>query len=425
MKNKYLSLSEAVSHVTSQDKIFVQMGAATPELLLKELVDQASRLKDVHLYHMHIEGEAKHTAVEYEGVFHDHSFFVGANVRKAVNEGRADYIPMFYSELPAVLRNRIIDIDVAFIQVSPPDVHGFCSLGVSVEATLAAFQSAKKIIAQVNPNMPRTHGDGIIPFSKIDGAVWTDVPLHESVLLAPSKNEQEIGKYVASLVEDGATLQMGIGAIPNAVLANLKDHKDLGIHTEMFSDGIIELIEKGVITGKYKDKHPGKIVSGFAVGTKKLYDFIDDNPLFSFLDIAYVNDTAVIRRNPKVTAINSAVEVDLMGQVCADSIGPRQFSGVGGQMDFMRGAALSKGGKPIIALCSTTKRGESKIVNFLKKGADVVTTRAHVRYIVTEYGIADLYAKTLKERAKALINIAHPDHREELYANAEKTLGEI
>lgn len=423
LTNKMVSAEEAVKLIRSGDNIFVHTAAATPEILLNAMVERANELSDVHLYHMHIEGEAKHVQPQYKGIFTDHSFFVGANVRKAVQQGLADYIPIFYSEVPRVLRKGVIPIDVAMIQVSPPDTHGYCSLGVSVETSLAGVKSAKKVIAQVNPNMPRSHGDGIIHISSIDAYVWSDVPIHEVAPAEPTEVETKIGEHVASLVEDGATLQMGIGAIPNAVLNCLGNHKGLGIHTEMFSDGVVDLVEKGVITGEFKKTHPGKIVSGFAIGTRRLYDFIDDNPLVAMLDIAYVNDTSVIRKNPKVTAINSALEVDLMGQICADSIGTLQYSGVGGQMDFIRGASLSDGGKPIIALPSTTKNGESKIVNYLKLGADVVTTRAHVHYVVTEYGIAELYAKNLKQRAKALINIAHPTHRENLYNEAVKVFG--
>lgn len=423
LTNKMVSAAEAVKLIESGNNIFVHTAAATPEILLNAMVERANELSDVHLYHMHIEGEAKHVQPQYQGIFTDHSFFVGANVRKAVQQGRADYIPIFYSEVPRVLRKGVIPIDVAMIQVSPPDTHGYCSLGVSVETSLAGVKSAKKVIAQVNPNMPRSHGDGIIHISSIDAYVWTDVPIHEVAPTEPTEVEAKIGEHVASLIEDGATLQMGIGAIPNAVLNCLGNHKGLGIHTEMFSDGVVDLVEKGVITGEFKRTHPGKIVSGFAIGTRRLYDFIDDNPLVAMLDIGYVNDTSVIRKNPKVTAINSALEVDLMGQICADSIGTLQYSGVGGQMDFIRGASLSEGGKPIIALPSTTKNGESKIVNYLKLGADVVTTRAHVHYVVTEYGIAELYAKNLKQRAKALINIAHPTHRESLYNEAVKVFG--
>lgn len=424
MKNtRFVTADEAVQLIASNHRIFVHTAVATPEILLNALVKRANELTNVHFYHMHIEGDAPHVKPDFQGIFCDHSFFVGANVRKAVQKGLADYIPLFYSEIPGVIRRKVIPIDIALIQVSPPDKHGFCSLGVSVETTLAAVQTANIVIAQINAYMPRTHGDGIIHISNIDAAVLADTPLHEVLAGEPSETEAAIGRHVASLVEDGATLQMGVGAIPNAVLQCLGNHKDLGIHTEMFSDGVVALVEKGVVTGSKKRTHPGKIVSGFVAGTRKLYDFVNDNPAVAMLDIGYINDTAVIRRNPKVTAINSALEVDVMGQVCADSIGHLQFSGVGGQMDFIRGASLSEGGKPIIALPSITNKGESKIVPFLKTGADVVTTRAHVHYIVTEYGIADMYAKSLKQRAKAMIEIAHPNHRAFLEEQAYTVFG--
>jgi acyl-CoA hydrolase len=378
------------------------------------MTNRHSELKKVEVIHLHTEGPAPYAEPEFKDSFFVNSLFVGANVRKAVNEGRGDYVPVFLSEVPYLFRNNILPLDVALVHVSPPDNHGYCSLGVSVDAAVAAVQSARYVIAQVNPNMPRTHGDGVIHVNEIDALVEANDPLPEQVAPEPNQAELKIGKYCAELIDDGATMQMGIGAIPNAVLKSLTNHKDLGVHTEMFSDGVIELVEKGVINGKNKKIHPGKIVSGFVMGSKKTYDFIDDNPVVAMLDIAYINDTAVIRRNPKVTAINSAVEVDLTGQVCADSIGTYHYSGVGGQMDFIRGASLSPGGKPIIALPSTTNKGISRIVPFLKQGAGVVTTRAHVHYVVTEYGVANLYGKNLCQRAKALTGIAHPDHREEL-----------
>jgi acyl-CoA hydrolase len=389
------------------------------------MVARHTELENVNLYHMHIEGKAAFTNPLYQKNFKDHALFVSNNVRKAVQSGLADYIPIFYSEIPRVFRNGIIPLDVALMHLSPPDKHGNCSLGVSVECSLAAMQSAKIVIAQINHNMPRTHGDGVVHISKIDYAVEVNDPIYEVIYGEPTEIEMQIGKNVASIIEDGATLQMGVGGIPNCVLSCLTNHKNLGIHTEMFSDGLMKLTQKGVITGKFKKNHRGRIVSGLVMGSKKLYDFIDDNQQIAMLDIGYVNDTAVIRQNPKVTAINSAIEVDMFGQICADSIGLLQYSGVGGQMDFMRGAMLSEGGKPIIALPSETNKGESKIVNFLKHGAAVVTTRAHARYVVTEYGIADLYAKNLKQRAKLLIDIAHPMHRENLEIEAYKVLGKI
>jgi len=328
--------------------------------------------------------------------------------------GRADYIPIFLSEIPHLFNRGIINLNAALVQVSPPDKHGYCSLGVSIDATRAAILNADMVIAQINKNMPRTHGDGLIHMREIDYAIESDEPLPEHHPAELSDVELKIGRFCADLVENGATLQMGIGNIPDAVLASLTNHKNLGVHTEMFSDGLIPLLESGVVNNSKKRVHPGKVVSSFAMGTRNLYDFMDDNPLIQMLDCAYVNDTAVIRRNPKVTAINSAIEVDLTGQVCADSIGTYQYSGVGGQMDFIRGASLSEGGKPIIALPSATSKGVSKITPFLKQGAGVVTTRAHVHYVVTEYGVANLYGQSLARRAKKLIDIAHPDHREEL-----------
>ncbi len=422
---KVVSSSEAVKIIQSNNNVYIHTAAAAPGQLVNEMVLRHNELENVNLYHMHLMCDASFVHPEYQNSFNDHSFFVGENVRKAVQAGLADYIPVFFSEIPTLFRKKIIPLDVAMIQVSSPDKHGYCSLGVSVETSIAAVQSSKYVIAQINPNMPRTHGDGIIHVDKIDFAVNVNDPIYENSVNPLTEIELQIGKNVATLIEDGATLQLGIGAIPNAVLSCLSQHKKLGVHTEMFSDGVIDLFKSGVITGENKKNHPGKIVSGFVLGTKKLYDFIDDNPMVAMLDIAYINNTNVISKNPKVTAINSAIEVDMYGQICADSIGSLQYSGVGGQLDFMRGAALSEGGKPIIALPSITSKGESRIVNFLKHGASVVTTRAHAHFIVTEYGIADLYAKSLKQRAKALIAIAHPNHREKLEIEAIKILGKI
>ncbi len=414
------TIEQAVSLIKSGDHVFIHSVAANPQRLVNAMTNRAGELRDVKIYHLHTEGEAPYTKPEYAGSFKTNALFIGANVRSGFESGQVDYIPNFLSEVPALFRKKIIPIDVALIQVSPPDKHGFCSLGVSIDVSRAAVQMAKTVIAQVNPNMPRTHGDGLIHVSEINAMVEVDDPLLEVPARELTETELAIGRYIAGLVEDGATLQMGIGGIPDAVLASLHGHRDLGIHTEMFSDGLIELVEKGIVNGRLKARHPGKIVASFVMGTRRLYDFIDDNPEVVMLDVAYVNDTHVIRKNPKVTAINSAIEVDITGQVCADSIGTRMYSGVGGQMDFIRGASLSEGGKPILALPSTTSRGESRIVPFLKTGAGVVTTRAHVHYIVTEYGIANLYGKNLTERAKALIEIAHPDHREELCRQAHE-----
>ncbi|MBS1717609.1 MAG: acetyl-CoA hydrolase/transferase family protein [Armatimonadetes bacterium] len=420
-----VSAQEAVKSIKSGDRVYIHGIAAPPQALIAAMVERAPELREVEITHLHTDGIAPYASPEMEGHFRLNALFVGGNCREAVNAGRADYIPMFLSEVPALLRSGAMPLDVALIQVSPPDQHGFCTLGVSVEATLAAVQSAKTVIAQVNRRMPRTHGDGFIHVSHIKAMVEQDAELFEVPMAAASSLETQIGLNCAALIEDGATLQMGIGAIPNAVLGALTDHKDLGVHSEMISDGIIPLIKKGVINGVKKQRHPGKIVAGFVYGTRALYDFVDDNPSVVLLDIGYVNDTSIIRRNPKVAAINSAIEVDITGQVCADSIGDRIYSGVGGQMDFIRGASLSEGGKPIIALPSTTSRGQSRIVTELQPGAGVVTTRAHVHHVVTEYGAANLYGKNLRQRAKAMIEIAHPDHREALEQEARKRFGQV
>ncbi len=409
-----VSSAEATSLIKSGNRVFLQGAAMTPNTLIDALCDRHEALENVEIISIHTEGEAKYTQEPYSKSFKMNSCFVGGNVRQAVNSSIGDYIPIFLSEIQLLFRKNILPIDVAIVQVSPPDKHGFCSLGVSVDITLPAIQTAKKVIAQINPFVPRTHGDGIIHIKDIDYAIEVNTPIHTHEITPISAIEAQIGKHVAGLIDDGATLQMGIGNIPNAVLTNLENHKRLGIHTEMFSDGVLPLIEKGVITGEEKEVKTGKIVTCFAVGSQKLYDFVDDNPLVHFKEAGYTNDTAIIRRNPKVTAINSAIEIDLTGQVCADTIGSRQYSGVGGQMDFIRGASLSEGGKPIFAMPSVTAKGVSKITPYLKQGAGVTTTRAHVHYVATEYGIVDLFGKNLKERAKALIAIAHPDHQEQL-----------
>lgn len=415
---KVSSAAEAVKNIKSGDHVFIQTAGATPNALVVAMTDRHSELKNVKIYHLHTEGPAPYTKPEYADSFHVNSFFLGSNCRQATQEGYADYIPCFLSEIPLMIRSGIIQVDVALVHVSPPDSHGYCSLGISVDATKAAVDTAKVVIAQVNPQMPRTHGDGVLHISMFDAFVEVDEPLPELKPHALTPEEKKMGEFIAEMIPDRATMQMGIGAIPDAVLSCLGNHKDLGVHTEMFSDGVIPLVESGVITNKYKTKHNNVIVSGFLIGSRKLYDFVDDNPIVRMLDIQYVNDTAVIRRMPKMISVNSAIEVDLTGQVSADSIGTRIYSGVGGQMDFIRGASLSPGGKPIIALPSVTARGESKITSFLKPGAGVVTTRAHVHYIVTEYGVADLYGKNLRERARALIAVAHPDHRERLEREA-------
>jgi len=408
-----MSAEEAVKIIKSGDRVLIQGAAATPQTLIKAMVARSSELKGVEIVHLHTDGECGYTALEMKDSFHTNAFFIGGNIRNMIGI-TADYIPIFLSDIPSLFRQGYMDLDVVLVNVSPPDKHGFCSLGVSVDIVVAAIENGKKVIAQINKNMPRTFGDGIVHLNNFDACVIVEDEIHEMKFVAPTEAEQQIGKNIAGIIDDGATLQMGIGGIPNAVLTYLNNHKDLGVHTEMFSEGIVDLVNKGVVNGAKKKVNPYKIVSGFAMGTKKLYDFMDDNAEIEMRDIAYVNDTAVIRQNPNVTAINSAIEIDMTGQVCADSIGLRMFSGVGGQMDFMRGAALSHGGKPIIAITSTTGRGVSKIVPSLKPGAGVVTTRAHARFVATEFGIAELFGKNLKQRATALRDIAHPDHREDL-----------
>ena len=387
-------------------------------MLIRELVRQAPRLRDVEIVHLHTEGPAPYADAQYAANFRVNCLFIGGNMRKAVQEGRADYTPIFLSEIPHLFYSNQLDIDVALIQVSPPDAHGYCSLGVTVEAAHAALHSAEIVIAQVNPHMPRTHGDALIHHSKLTYMVDVDDPLPEVPRPVLGEVERAIGQHVATLVEDGATLQMGIGAIPDAVLGELKGHKALGVHTEMFSDGLIDLIDLGIITGQHKKKHPQKVVATFVMGTKRVYDYVHDNPMVAMLDVAYVNNPTVIARNPKVTAINSAIEVDITGQVCADSIGTAPYSGVGGQVDFIRGASLSDGGKPIIALPSRTSKGISRISSLLKPGAGVVTSRAHAHWLVTEFGIAYLHGRTIRERAESMIGIAHPDERERLAKDA-------
>ncbi len=423
MSLQHITPAQAVAKIQSGQRVFFQGAAITPNLLIEALCERYSELRDVEIIQGHTEGEALYTQEPYRNSFKVNSCFVGGNVRQSVNGGNGDYIPIFLSEIHLLFRRNILPIDVAFIQVSPPDRHGYFSLGTSVDITLPAVETAKTVIAQINPNVPRTHGDGIIHLYDIDHTVYCDRDLSISGGAIISDIEARIGSNVAELIEDGATLQMGIGNIPNAVLNNLGNHKRLGIHTEMFSDGILPLVECGVITGEEKVVKTGKIVTCFAVGSQKLYDFVNDNPLVHFKEAAYTNDTAIIRRNPKVTAINSAIEIDLTGQVCADTIGNRQYSGVGGQMDFIRGASLSQGGKPIFAMTAATAKGISKITPYLKEGAGITTTRAHVHYVVTEYGMADLFGKNLKQRAEALIKIAHPDFREQLERDAFARFG--
>ena len=411
----YVEAAEALSIIKSGQRIFVHGSVCTPIHLLHELAKQSNRLQDVEIVSITLKGNIEIDKPKYQSSFHINSLFVSASVRDAVAEGRADFVPVFLSDIPDLFKRKILALDVAIVQVSVPDSHGYCSLSLSVDIARCAVDNAKQVIALVNPNLPRTHGDGMIHTNRFTAMVYhkSELPEDDYGKLV-GKIEMEIGKNVAELIEDGSTLQMGIGTIPDAVLQYLKNHKNLGVHTEMLSNGIIDLVETDVINNKNKHIHPHKTVTSFAVGNRKLFDYVDDNPSFAFLDIDYVNDPNIISRNPKVIAINSAIEVDLTGQVCADSIGEYQYSGIGGQMDFMRGAAQSKGGKPIIALSSRTAKGIPRIVPYLREGAGVVTTRGHVHYIVTEYGTAFLFGQNLRQRAKSLIQIAHPDDRETL-----------
>lgn len=413
-RSKFVTAKEAVSHISSGDHVYIHAVAGAPHHLIDTLCAESAGLKDVSIYHLHTEGSAPYVEPQYEGIFRLHSFFVGPNVRQATQEGRADYIPVFLSEIPDVIKSRAVPINVALITVSPPDKNGFVSLGTSVDATLAAVQTASLVIAQVNKFMPRTFGDSTLHIRDINFLVECDQPLIESVPEPPNAEESRIGQYISELVPDGATLQMGIGSIPNAVLSNLNAHRHLGVHTEMFSDGLLPLLESGVVDNSRKKLLKGTTVATFVMGSQKLYDFVNDNPSIQMKIVDYVNNTRNISKNPAVIGINSAIEIDITGQVCADSIGTRIYSGVGGQIDFMRGAAMSEGGKPIIAMSSRTAKGLPKIVPTLKVGAGVVSTRANLHYVVTEYGVANLYGLSLKERAKALIELAHPDDREML-----------
>lgn len=416
----YVTAAEAVKLVPSHCRVYVQGQAATPQVLLEALAARAGELQGVETVHLHLEGDAPFAKPEHARAFRPNAFFVGKNLRVAVAEGRADYTPIFLSEIPRLFRDGVMPLDVALVHVSPPDAHGYVSLGVSVDATLAAVQMAKIVIAQVNAKMPRTLGDAGVHVSRFAAMVSVDAPLFGHAAEAPDAVQTAIGKRIAALVEDGATLQMGIGAIPDAVLKELGGHRALGIHTEMFSDGVLPLIRGGVVTNEKKVLQRGRTVASFVSGSPSLYAFVNDNPSVELRDCGYVNDTAIIRQQPKMTAINSAIEVDFTGQVVADSIGERVFSGVGGQMDFIRGATLSAGGKAIIALPSTTSKGESRIVAALKSGAGVVTSRAHVRFVVTEHGVADLYAKSLRQRVQALMLVAAPQHREALEREAKR-----
>jgi acyl-CoA hydrolase len=411
-----------VAGIRSRQQVFLHGGAATPSLLLDALVARAPELQDVSILHMHCEGPAPHLAAPMATHFRHRALFIGANARQAVNEGRAEYIPAFLSDIPQMFGRRLLPVDVALVNVSPPDAHGFCSLGVSVDVALAAVRSADIVVAQLNRSMPRSHGDSFIHVSDIDFAVECAVSPYVAAPARPGPTEQRIAARVAELVPDGATLQMGIGAIPAAVCGALVDKRDLGVHTEMFTDGVVDLVERGVITGARKERDRGKIVSAFVIGSPRVYNLLHDNPLVEMRGADYTNDPGVIRGFRKMVAINSAIEIDLTGQVCADSIGDRLYSGVGGQVDFLRGAALAEEGRPIVALPATACDGtRSRIVGTLARGAGVVTTRAHVHTVVTEHGVAELHGRSIAERARALIAIAAPEYRDELLAYARRT----
>jgi acyl-CoA hydrolase len=415
MSINYIKSSEAVKLVKSGNRVFIHGSAATPRTLVNELFNTAGSIQDVEIVCISTYGDLDWNRPEVLQSFYLNSLFVSGNIREWANGSSGNYVPVFLSEIPSLFRNKVLPLDVAMVQVSPPDEHGYCTLGTSVDAALSAVRMAPIVIAQVNPHMPRVLGDGIIHYKDFTAMVWDETPLPEVDYSVDSNDiYNQIGYHVAQQIEDGATLQMGIGSVPDAVLKQLQHHRKLGIHTEMFSDGVVPLVEKGVITNENKTILPGKIVSSFILGTKKVYDFVNNNPYVNCMDVSFVNDSDIIRKNPKVVAINSAIEIDITGQVCADSIGKYQYSGIGGQMDFMRGAALSEGGKPIIAIPSTTNKGISRITPFLKEGAGVVTTRGHVHYVATEYGIVNLYGRNMEQRARLLISIAHPDHRDSL-----------
>ncbi len=422
---KFVSASEAVKVIKSNDRIHLHSVAVTPHLLINAMCDRGrnKEFTNVRIQHIHTEGPAPYADPEFEGIFQLESFFVGSNVRKQTQAGYADYIPVFLQETQRLIREGYLKVNVAMIQVSVPDKYGYLSLGTSVDSTLAAVENAETVIAIVNPNVPRAFGDAMIHINDIDIFVEDDSELITAVPGPITENDRVIAGYVAELVEDGATLQMGIGAIPNAVLSMLGNHKDLGVHSEMFADGILPLVKKGVVNGKMKNIDKGKMVATFLMGSKELYDFIDDNPGVLMLDVGYTNRVSIIARNPKVTAVNSALQVDITGQVCADSLGTKFYSGVGGQIDFLRGASHSKGGKPIIAMHSVTGSGISKIAPILTPGAGVVSTRANIHWLVTEYGAVNLYGRTLQDRAKLITSIAHPDHREELDKAAFERFG--
>lgn len=424
-KYKTCTPEEAVKVIKSGDHVHLSSVASVPKCLLDAMMERGRRkeFSDVRIHHLHTEGPAPYSDKEFEGVFQHDAFFVGDNTRKGVQAGYADYIPIMLSETQKLYREKYLPCDVVLMQVSPVDEHGYVSMGTSVDATLAAVEMGKTVIAVVNPKVPRSLGDALIPISMIDIFVEDDTPLIPAPFAEPTAEEVMIGKHCAELIEDGACLQMGIGAIPNAVLSQLTNHKNLGIHTEMFADGVLPLVESGVINGSNKKLDQGKIVSTFLMGSQKVYDFIDNNPQVLMMDVGYTNDPFIIAQQPKMTSINSAIQIDLTGQVCADSIGTKFYSGAGGQIDFVYGSSRSKGGKSIIAMPSTTRKGVSKIAPTLNLGAGVVTTKFHIHWFVTEYGAVNLYGKSLQERAKLLISVAHPDHREELDRAAFERFG--
>ena len=418
---RIVSPDEAVAGIASGQQVFVHGGTAAPSILLQALVARATVLRDVGVVHFHIEGPAPHLAPEMAASFRHRALFIGANARAAVNEGRADYVPIFLSDVPELFRSRVLPIDAVLINVSPPDEHGFCSLGTSVDAALAATRAARMVIAQLNRAMPRTLGDSFIHIDEIDLAVEVDLPPHPHPGVPIGDVERRIGEFVADLVPDGATIQMGIGSVPAAVGLALRGKRDLGVHTELFTDPVLDLVEAGAVTGAAKEINRGKIVSAFLMGSQRLYDFVHDNPMIEMRPVDYTNDTSVIRRFRRMVAINSALSIDLTGQVSADSIGTRFYSGVGGQMDFMRGAALAREGRAIIALPSLAAGGTiSRIAPVLAEGAGVVTSRAHVRTVVTEHGVAELFGRSIRERVAALIGIAHPDFRDDLARDARR-----
>jgi 4-hydroxybutyrate CoA-transferase len=413
-EQRAVSARDVVAHLRSRHKVFVHGAAATPTTLLDAMVERTD-LEGVELFHLHLSGPCRFGEARYRNLFIANPLFTDGGLRKPVEEGRAFFVPVFLSDVPALFASRRIPLDAAMVSLSPPDEHGLCTLGTSIDAAKTATENASIILAEINEQLPRTHGATVVPFERVTAFVHTNRPLHEAPNGHIGAVENQIGEHIARLVEDGSTLQMGIGAIPNAVLSRLGNKHDLGVHTEMFSDLLVPLIEGGVVTNRLKKVHPGRTVTSFVNGTRALFDFVHDNQLIEFHPCDRTNDTALIRKNPRVVAVNAALEIDLTGQVCADSIGHHIYSGIGGQMDFIRGAALSEGGKAIIALPSTAKNGQvSRIVSTLKPGAGVVTTRGHVQYVATEHGIVDLHGLNLKQRAQALISIAHPDFRAEL-----------